>query len=136
MLVAGSVKIGNLTIWSKVINNYSRFITDNSYNFPYSLYFFALFFPYRSYRFNTLLIIILIFRNWYVCLILFRVLWIPRCPYNGYLCISRISCFCSFISICSLSFFFCYLLCFRICRCRSSLLFICIIMLVRLFCRK
>ena len=81
-------------------------MTGNGYNFLYGLCFFVLFFPYKSYCFSILLIIIFILGNWYVCLIFFRVLWISGCSCNGCLCISRISCFCNFGGICNLLFFF------------------------------
>ena len=106
MLVIRSVKTDSFVIWLKVIESYNRLIIGNGYNFSYSLCFFALFFPHRSYRFNTLLIIIFILGNWYICLILFRVLWIPGCPCNGCLCISRTSCFYNFKRIYNLLFFF------------------------------
>ena len=137
MLVVKSIKTGSFVIWLKVIESYGRLIIGNSYNFPYSLCLFTLFFPHRSYRFSTLLIIILILGNWYVCLIFFRVLWISGCPCNRCLCIFRISCFYNFRGIYSLLlFFFCCSLCFCICWYRSLLLLICIIMLARLFYRK
>ena len=106
MLIIKSVKINSFIIWLKIIENYNCSVIGNGYNFPYSLCFFALFFPHKSHRFSTLLIIILILGNWYVCLTLFKVLWIPKCPYNGCLCIFRISCFCSFKGIYNLSLFF------------------------------
>ena len=137
MLIAESVKIGNLTIWSKVMDSHGRFATDNGYNSPYNLYLFTLFFPHKSYRFNTLLTIILILGNWYICLILSRVLWISGYPYNGYLYISRINYFYSFRDICNLLLFsFCYSLYFRICQCRSLLLLAYTVMLAKFLYRK
>ena len=89
-----------------MIKNYGRSVIGNGCNFLYSLCFFALFFPHKLYCFNIRLTVVLIFRNWYVCLIFSQVLWIPGCPYNGCLCISCINCFCSFIGTYSLSLFF------------------------------
>ena len=137
MLIIGFVKVSNFMIWLKVIESYGRLVIGNGYNFLYNLYLFALFFPHKSYRFNTLLTIIFILGNWYVYLILFRVLWIFRCPYNRCLCISRISYFYSFRGIYNLSLFsFSCSLCFRIYWYKSSLLLTYTIMLVRLLCRK
>ena len=78
----------------------------NGYNFLYSLCLFALFFPHKLYRFNTLLTIILILGNWYVYLIFSRVLWISGCPCNRCLYIFRISYSCSSVGIYNLSLFF------------------------------
>ena len=120
-----------------MIKSYDRSVIGNNRSFLYSLCFFVLFFPHKLYYFSILLIIIFIFKNWYICLILFRVLWIFECPYNGCLCISCISYFCSFRGIYSLLLFsFICLLCFRICWCRLLLLFVCIIMLARFLYRK
>ena len=118
-----------------MIESYGRSVIGNGYSSLYSLYIFALFFPHKSYCFNIRLTVILTFWNWYICLIFFKVLWIPKCSYNGCLCIFYISCFCSFIGICNLLFSFCnYLLCFRIHL--YKLLLVYIVILVRLFYRK
>ena len=137
ILIIKSVKIGNFVIWSKMIESYGYSVTGNGYSSLYGLYLFVLFFPHRLYCFSTRLTVILIFKNQYICLILFRVLWISKCPYNKYSYISRINCFCSFIGICNLLLFsFCCLLYLYICQCKSSLLFTYIIMLARFLYRK
>ena len=127
--------MGSFVIWLKVIESYGYSVIGNGYNSLYGLCLFILFFLYRLYCFIIRLTVILIFRNWYIYLILFKVLWIFGCLCNRYLCIFRISCFCNFISIYNLSFFFCnYLLCFYICLCKVLLVYI--VMFVKLFCRR